>query len=301
MSDRTLVLVPILVFGLSLSAGAQEPSDPPTTAERPDHLESAEQHVSPAAPDMEEPPLPDGMSLEDVLDRAASPPPETWPQPVPDDRPYVFTFIELLEYRVAADDTRDHLGWEAQGWAGGDRNKFWWKNEGEAVFEGNDEGETETDLLYARLITPFWSFQVGAQYANEWNGDGYADRWSGVIAMQGLAPYKFEIDSSLYVSEDGDATFEFEAEYDLRVTQRLVVQPLVGLGIAFQDVPERDLGSGLTDVNFDIRLRYEFRRELAPYVGIRYQTLVGDTEERAEMAGRDTGQMFVVGGLRFAF
>src|SRR5690606_26054241 len=103
-------------------------------------------------------------------------------------------------------------------------NKFWWKNEGEAVFDGRDEGETETDLLYSRLITPFWNFQVGAQYANEWGEESYKDRWSGVIALQGLAPYKFEIDNSLYISEHGDVTFAFEAEYDIRITQRLVLQ-----------------------------------------------------------------------------
>jgi copper resistance protein B len=241
------------------------------------------------------------MTLDEVLDRAASPQPNGWPDVVPDDRTYVFTLIEQLEYRFADDDTADHLGWEAQGWIGGDRNKFWWKQEGEAVFEGHDEGETETDLLYARLISPFWNVQVGAQYANEWNGDGYADRWSGVLALQGLAPYKFEIDSSLYLSEDGDATVEFEAEYDVRITQRLVVQPLLGFGLSLQDVPERELGSGLTDANIDLRLRYEFRRELAPYLGFRYQTAVGETKDLAEGAGRVTAQFFVVGGLRFAF
>ncbi|NQV36287.1 MAG: copper resistance protein B, partial [Phycisphaeraceae bacterium] len=164
-----------------------------------------------------------------------------------------------------------------------------------------DEGETETDFLYARLITPFWNFQVGAQYANEWAVDDYGDRWSGVIALQGLAPYKFELDHSLYLSEDGDVTFAFEGEYNVRITQRLVLQPRAELGFAAQDIPKRRLGAGMTDANLDLRLRYEILREMAPYVGLRYRLLVGETDDIAERAGRDSEQVYVLGGLRFAF
>ncbi len=194
-----------------------------------------------------------------------------------------------------------HLGWEAWGWIGGDFNKFWWKNEGEAVFEGPDEGETETDLLYSRPVTPFWSFQIGVQYANEWTADDYEDRWSGVIAFQGVAPLEVELDASLYVSEDSDATVELEAEYDLRITQRLVLQPRAEIGIAAQDIPERNLGAGITDTDLDLRLRYEIKREFAPYIGIRCRFLVGETGNIAEASGTDTEQLFFLAGLRFAF
>ena len=242
------------------------------------------------------------MTLEEVFDYSESPPPDDYPQPVPDDELFVFTLFEQLEYRTAVDDgKRGHLGWEAQGWIGGDYNKFWWKNEGESAFDGPDEGETETDLLYSRLTTPFWNFQVGVQYANEWNPDDYEDRWSGVIALQGLAPYKFELDNSLYISEEGDFTFVLEAEYDIRITQRLVLQPRAELGFAFQDIPERDLGAGLTDVNLDLRLRYEIKREFAPYIGVRYQALIGETDNIAEAAGHDSEQLFFLAGVRFTF
>ncbi len=189
----------------------------------------------------------------------------------------------------------------AQGWIGGDFDKFWWKNEGEAIFDGPDAWEMETDLLYSSLITPFWDFQIGAQYANEWHEDDSEDRWSGVIALQGLAPYKFELDHSLYVSEDGDFTFEFEAEYDLRITQGLVLQPRAEIGVAFQDVPERSLGAGMTDVTLDLRLRYEIKREFAPYVGVRSRFLAGETDNIAGARGEDTEQLFFMAGVRFAF
>ena len=248
------------------------------------------------------PAIPPGMTLEEVFNFAESPPPDDFPAPVPDARIYVFTLFEQLEYRVSTDnETADQLGWEVQGWIGGDFNKFWWKNEGEAVFDGPDEGETETDLLYSRLITPFWNFQVGVQYANEWHRGDYEDRWSGVIALQGLAPYMFELDNSLYISEKGDVTVAIEAEYDLRITQRLVLQPRAELGFAFQDIPERSLGAGMTNVKLDVRLRYEIKREFACYFGVRSQFLVGETDRIAEASGEDSEQFFVLAGFRFAF
>lgn len=300
-SLKTIALAVLLTF--AGPALAQDEADVPNTADRPMHDESAARHDSaePPTPDFE-PAIPEGMTLEEVFEYAESPPPDHFPPPVPDDELFVFTLFEQLEYRVADDDsTRDHLGWEAQGWYGGDYEKFWWKNEGEAVFDGSDEGETETDLLYSRLITPFWSLQVGAQYANGWDPDDYDDRWSGAIALQGLAPYKFELDNSLYISEDGDFTFAFEAEYDIRITQRLVLQPRTELGFAFQDISERALGAGMTDAKIDLRLRYEIEREFAPYLGLRYQTLVGETDDIADDAGRDTEQLFLLVGVRFAF
>lgn len=292
----------IAIVLLAAAPGQAQHEDPesPTTAERPVHQKSAAQHEGPPPPELETPPLPEGMSLDEVLDRAAQTPPEDWPEPVPDERVYIFTFIEQLEYRVASDDAPDHLGWEAQGWVGGDLHKLWWKHEGEAMFEGRDRGESETDLLYSRLVTPFWNVQAGVQYAHEW-GDDDGDRVSAVIALQGLIPYKVEFDGSLFLSEDGDLTGEFEAEYDVRITQRLVAQPRLSLGGALDDVPERELASGLTDVAVDLRVRYEIRRELAPYLGIRYDTLLGDTEDRAERAGEDTEHLRWLAGLRFAF
>ena len=293
------------VFTASLlitgSIVAEAMSDLPSTADRPSHQVSAREHRDAMTPEVESPALPEGMTLDEVLDYAAGPPPEHYPAPLSDDKLYMFTLIEQLEYRIADDSTRDRLGWEAQGWIGGDTNKFWWKNEGEAVFESKDEGETETDLLYSRLISPFWNLQIGAQYANEWSSDEYEDRWSGVIALQGLAPYKFELDNSLYISEDGDVTYELEAEYNVYMTQRLILQPRTELGVAAQDIPSRELGAGITDISLDLRLRYEIKREFAPYIGIRYQSLLGETMDIADSMEKETEQLYLLAGLRLAF
>jgi copper resistance protein B len=302
-SKRFLCVMIIAALWITSTCSAQDATRMPGTTDRPDHQESAREHRGEEGvlPDVETPPLPKEMTLDGVLDYAASPPPENFPVTVPDDRLYVFTLFDKLEYRISDDETPDHLGWEAQGWYGGDFHKFWWKHEGEAVFDGPDIGETETDFLYSRLVTPFWNFQVGVQYANEWHTDDYNDRWSGVVAFQGLAPYKFELDNALYLSEEGDVTFTCEAEYDMRITQRLVLQPLAELNFAAQDIPKRSLGAGMTDVNLDLRLRYEIGREFAPYIGIRYRFLAGETADIAKAAGADTRQVFFMVGCRFAF
>ena len=298
---KMVVLVMLTAF--AAPAWSQDESDMPSTADHSMHGGSAAQHDESAPPEPEfEPAIPAGMTLDEVFNIAELPPSRRFPHTVPDDKLYVFTLIEQLEYRVATDDdTADHLGWEAQGWVGGDFNKFWWKNEGMAVFDGRDKGEAETDLLYSRLITPFWDFQVGVQYANEWSKGDDEDRWSGAIALQGVAPYKFELDHALYISEDGDVTLEIEAEYDLRMTQRLVLQPRAEMGFAFQDIPERSLGAGMTDVTLDLRLRYEIKREFAPYFGVRSQFLVGETDNIAEADGEDSDPIFFMAGVRFAF
>ena len=299
--NRCFIIMTAAVLVFAALTFAQDKSNMPSTASGLTHLESARQHEGTPPPNIETPPLPSGMTLEDVLSYAASSPPENFPATIPDDRLYMFTFIDQLEYRISDDSTRDRLGWDAQGWIGGDYNKFWWKSEGESIFESNDEGETETDLLYSRLITPFWNFQVGAQYANEWSRHEYDDRWSGVIGLQGLAPYKFELDNALYISEDGDVTYALEAEYNVYITQRLILQPRTEVGVAAQDIPSRNLGAGITDINLDLRLRCEIKREFAPYIGIRYQSLIGETMDIADSMGNETEQLYFLAGLRLAF
>jgi copper resistance protein B len=281
---------------------AQSSKEAPHSANHPTHQQSAGAHNDVLSTPIEPAALPEGMTLDDALEYAERGKPDHFPAPLMDHRLRAFVLFEQLEYRVDSGSGPNRLGWENQGWAGYDYDKFWWKNEGEASFEGPDhQGETETDFLYSRLIAPFWNLQFGGQYANQWTSGDYTDRWSGVIALQGLALYKFEFDNSLYISESGDFTFEIEIEYDLRLTQRLVLQPRAELGLSFQDIPERVLGEGLTDAKLDLRLRYEIKREFAPYIGVRYRTLIGETANIAEIAGEDADQVYFLTGLRFAF
>lgn len=256
--------------------------------------------VHPGQASQHDPSLPDGMTLDDVLDFASEPTPADYPDVVDDNAIYSFILLEQIEYRVP-EDGADRIGWEGQGWVGYDFDKLWVKSEGEYEFEGADGGEAETDLLYARLISPFWYVQFGVQYANTWGAGGESDTWSGVIALQGLAPGAFEVDTSLYISEKADVTLAVELEYNVRITQRLILQPRLELELAAQDIPERGVGQGLTTTNLDLRLQYEIERRFTPYIGVRYSFLSGETADMATAMGNDREQLFFLAGLRLAY
>ncbi len=272
------------------------PRTPGTAARSPVDIDSTR-----ASTEATGPALPVGMTLDETLARAAQPPPANFPNVVDDDRILGFLRGDQAEYRLGPSSDLNLLGWEINAWVGGDFNRLVLKSEGELNASEWDEGESETDILYSRLVLPFWSAQVGAQYANEWSpGEAYADRFAGAVAFQGLAPGKFEVDASIYLSEDLDVTGALELEYDYRITQRLVAQPRAELSFSARDIEERSVGAGLTDLVAGLRLRYEIKREFAPYLGLRYQRQFFGTADRARAIGQDVAQFHVLGGVRFA-
>ncbi|MGH8653577.1 MAG: copper resistance protein B [Gammaproteobacteria bacterium] len=149
---------------------------------------------------------------EDVV----SPPPESWPEPVEDQAIIGYLLFDQLEYRV--NEGTDTFGWEAQGWVGRDYNKLWVKTEGDQRLSGDNGGEAEVQLLYGRLIAPFWNFQVGGRYDQLHEAGPDRSRFFGVLGFQGLVPYRFDIEPALFISEDGDVSARLEAEYDLILT-----------------------------------------------------------------------------------
>lgn len=184
--------------------------------------------------------------------------------------------------------------WDAQGWVGGDINRFWWKSEGEGDF-GDGLEEVEVQALYSRAILPFWDVQVGVRQDFHDGGD---DATHLVAGIQGLAPYWWEVDAAAFLSTDGDLTARVEAEWDLRLTQRLIAQPRVELEASASDAPDRGLAAGLSSLTTGVRLRYEFRREFAPYVGVEWATALGDTADHIRAAGGSTDDTRIIFGLR---
>lgn len=247
-----------------------------------------------------QPPLVEGVSLDQVLDAAAQPPPDFWGPPVHDNAVYSYTLFELFEYRVS-DTGRDELGWDTQGWIGNDDHKFWWKAEGDAILDGPDEGDADIQMFYAKPISAFWYLQAGVRYEQAWESGGTDERFSAALGVQGLAPYKFDVEPTLYLTDDGDVLAQVTASYDLYLTQRIVLQPRVELNASAQDVPDSALGAGVNNIDMDLRLRYEFRREFAPYMGIRYGRLTGETAGIARRNGGDDHDMFWLFGVRIAF
>lgn len=217
-------------------------------------------------------------------------PPASWPSPVMD-RPFIpYVLVDRLEYRLLKGD--NVRAWDAQAWFGGDFNKLWLKTEGEQIVGGSTE-EADTQLLYARLIAPFWYLQAGARNATR---PGPSQN-SAVIAIQGLAPGWFNVEAGLFVRA-GDVSGRLEAEYDQLLTQRLVLQPRIETNFAGASDPARGVGSGINDVQLGLRLRYEFRREFAPYVGYSWTRKVGNTADLASARGERVTERGIVAGLR---
>jgi copper resistance protein B len=127
------------------------------------------------------------------------------------------------------------------------------------------------------------------------------DRTFAAFGIQGLAPYLFEIEATAYLSEDGDLSVIFEVEYDILLSQRLILQPRFETSIAVQEVEEYGVGQGINDIELGLRLRYEIRREFAPYVGISWSRKIGETENLAQAEGEDTNVTSFVAGLKFWF
>ena len=205
-----------------------------------------------------------------------------------------FISLNLAEYQ--ARKGRDGFRWEGEAWYGGDINRLTLKSEGETLFgEGIESGEVQA--LYSRAIGPYFNAQAGIRQDF---GRG-PDRSYAVVGFEGLAPYWFEVEGALFLSDKGDVLARLEASYDQRLTQRLILQPMGEVNFALQDVPESGIGSGLSDVELGLRLRYEIVREFAPYVGVEWARKVGDTARFARADGDDADSVSLVAGVKLWF
>ncbi len=211
-----------------------------------------------------------------------------------DDMVTTFFQADQLEYR--ARDGRNALAWDVQGWIGGDYTKLWLKSEGEKPV-GEAVEKAELQLLYSRLISDFFDVQAGLRYDVEPG----PRRGFAVLGLQGLAPQFFEVDAAAFVSDRGEVSARLEAEYDLLLTQRLVLQPSVEVNVAAQGVAERGIGSGINDIELGLRLRYEIRREIAPYVGVHWERKLGRTASLARDDGEEVDSLSLLLGIRLWF
>ncbi|GIX20288.1 MAG: hypothetical protein KatS3mg120_1964 [Erythrobacter sp.] len=189
----------------------------------------------------------------------------------------------------------DGFLWDIQGYYGGPTRRLWFKSEGEAA-RGDGVEEAELQALYAEAIAPFWDVQAGLRQDLAGPETTHA-----VIGVQGLAPYMFEIDAALFLSTRGDVTARIEAEIDQRITQRLILQPRVEANLSAQDIPRLGIGAGLDELALGARLRYEFEREFAPYVGIEQSWRGGRGADFARARGEDPSVTSLVAGIRFWF
>lgn len=202
------------------------------------------------------------------------------------------TYVLFDQLEWLSGDRGTSAGWDGVGWIGRDVDRFWFRAEGEA-----DEGRVEeahADLLYGRAISRWWDLVAGVRQDVR---PGPARTWAA-IGVQGLAPYWFEVQATAYVGASGRTLFRFETEYELLLTNRLVLQPVVEAEIHGKADPARGIGAGLSTADAGLRVRYEIRREIAPYVGVQWSQKFFGTADAARAAGERVSSVRLAVGLR---
>lgn len=203
-----------------------------------------------------------------------------------------FTF-EKLEWQDADDGSA--LNWEAQGWIGGDVDRLWLRSEGERT-NGTTE-EAEVQALWGHSISPWWDLVGGVRQDFK---PGDPQTWAA-FGIQGLALYDFEAQATAYLGEGGQTAARLEGDYDILLTNKLILQPTAELNFYGKNDPQRGVGSGLSESEVGLRLRYEIRPEFAPYIGVTWNRAYGKTADYTRDEGEDSNEARLVLGVRVWF
>lgn len=191
---------------------------------------------------------------------------------------------------------RNGFEWDAEGWYGGDINRLWIKTEGDGAF-GRPLERAEVQALYSRAVGPYFNLQGGLRYDFKPN----PSRVYATVGVEGLAPSFFDVEGALFLSNKGELMARAEGSYDQRITQRLILQPRAELNFAAENSREIGVGAGLNDAELGLRLRYDIRREFAPYVGVQYRRAFGRTRGYLRDEGEDASSWSLLTGVRLWF
>lgn len=210
-----------------------------------------------------------------------------------DDAPIGMLLIDRLEYFDARSGEGGAI--DTQAWYGVDRDKLWLKAEGD--YSEGTWLNLRTEVLWNLAVSAYWNMQVGIR-----NDSGLGpDRQWLAFGFEGLAPYWFDVDATAYLGPSGRSSFRLDVEYELLLTQRVFLQPSFETNLYGQDDVARGIGSGLSDAQLGLRLRYELRREFAPYIGIVIERKFGRTADIARSDGEPVYDPQVVVGLHMWF
>jgi copper resistance protein B len=210
-----------------------------------------------------------------------------------DDRSrFAKVMLDRLEWQDAKAGST--FEWDAAAWYGGDYDKVWLETEGTRT---PDTDDARIELAWDRIISPWWSLRAGGRHDA---GTGPARDWLA-FGVAGLAPGFIAVETSLYLGEDGRTALRLTTERDFLITQRLVLQPEAELNAYGKDDPERLIGAGLSDLKLGLRLRYEARRELAPYFGVRWVGHFGGSADLRRAADEPAHEFLWLAGIRAWF
>jgi copper resistance protein B len=272
-------------------------TSPLLAAEHADHASTENAHAEHAQPEHDhggagtiQPRTPIPVLTD--ADRVAAMPP-SMPHPHTDEAPYSYTLLNRLE--AWDDDGRTGLGWEAEGWVGRDINRLWWRSEGERV--GGHTGAADLEALFGHGFSSRWDWVAGLRQDLR----PRAQRSFLAVGVRGLAPQWFEVSATAYIGEGGRTAARLGIEYSLLITNRLVLQPLLDLNWYGKDDATRGIGAGLGTAEAGLRLRYEFTRRFAPYLGVSRERGFGDTARLRRNESGHAGETRVVAGVRAWF
>ena len=229
--------------------------------------------------------------------------PGDWPAPVNDQEHRLFTLVDVLEYRPSTRGSQGHddYRWDIEGWYGGDYNRVWFKSEGQRDTAFKADFDVDFQLLYGRFIKKYYDFQIGPRVETQTFRGRNVTRGLGVIGIEGLVPYNYEFESALFIDQNGAVSARLSLTKDMLATQRLILQTRFETNAAIQRVEEFTTGSGLNNLEFGVRLRYEIRREFAPYVGISLDRSFGETATLVRLDGGNPSQVRFAAGVRMWF
>jgi copper resistance protein B len=291
-----LALAVLLVLVWPSAALAQDPAPPADPHSGGDHAghdqmpDQQPQHEHPTHDErLSTGTLPDFIPPLTDADRQAAFP-DVQGHSLHDEAVHSLVLFDQLEWLTG--DGASAFNWDNKGWVGGDRDRIWFRTEGAAA--ESDLEHAEAQIFYGRAIATWWDVLVGVRQDF---GPG-PDRTWAALGLQGLAPYWFEVEATAYVGESGRTAFRVETEYELLLTNRLVAQPLVEFELYGKDDPERGIGAGFSSGELGLRLRYEVRREIAPYVGVLWERKFFGTADLARAAGERTDGARLLLGIR---
>jgi copper resistance protein B len=230
-------------------------------------------------------------------------PQQDWAPPVNDQENHLWTLFDVLEYRPSLGRTgaKGDYRWDIEGYYGGDYNRLWFKSEGQRDTAFKADYDVDFQLLYGRFLRKYYDFQIGPRLETQTFRGRNVTRGFVAIGIEGIVPYDYTMEATLFIDPSGAVSGRLTLTKDLLLTQRLILQGRFETNAAVQRVERFTTGSGLNNLEFGLRVRYEIRREFAPYIGFSLDRSFGETATMVRQEGGDPSQVRFVAGLRAWF
>lgn len=224
-----------------------------------------------------------------------------FPEPVADNERFGSTLFDVLEFRPGRNGSDGDFRWDIEGWYGTDKNRFWYKSEGERNTAFKAEYDIDLQLLYGRLVHPYYDFQVGVRFETQTFRGANVTRPQAVIGLEGMLPYFIELESGIFIDPKGNVSGRASLTKDFLLTNRWIVQARFETNAAIQKVERFTTGRGLNNIEAGLRLRYEFSRRFAPYFGVTFDRSFFGTADLVRQDGGDPKQVRFAMGVRLLF